>query len=471
MPSAVEINRNIIEMEYAVRGPIHLRAVELKKQGKRVIPCNLGNPQALGQKPLTFCRQVLGLIEDPGRIERERKLKTVPGSGIPVPMLVSDYVLERAEQMLTGLENGMGAYTESKGPRFIREAVSCFIDQRDDVVASGGPRSDPEMIFLTDGASEGARFICEMLIGGPRDGIMIPIPQYPLYSATIRRCGGAQVNYYPDEDRDWNLDRSMLEDSIAKAQKGGINVRAIVVINPGNPTGAILDDRSIQEVIEFAEKHHLVIIADEVYQENLYGGQFISFARMLGKKDIPLVSLHSTSKGFHGECGHRGGYLEVRNPPKIKSTQASFIDFLLKQASVALCSNTVGQAMTFLMVSPPATGSEPYSQYTQEKEGILADLQSKAALFKEAFKQMQGVRCFGRVGAMYLFPRLERLPSGKTDFDYCMHLLEETGLVTVNGSGFGQKEGSHHLRVAFLPPKKLLEEVLPQWIEVHNRYV
>ena len=92
-------------------------------------------------------------------------------------------------------------------------------------------------------------------------------------------------------------------------------------------------------------------------------------------------------------------------------------------------------------------------------------------MIREGFKQMDSVECFGRTGAMYLFPRLNKLPEGSTDFDYCMNLLENTGLCTVNGSGFGQKQGTHHLRIAFLPPKKLIEKVLPEWINFHNEYV
>ena len=92
-------------------------------------------------------------------------------------------------------------------------------------------------------------------------------------------------------------------------------------------------------------------------------------------------------------------------------------------------------------------------------------------MIKESFKEMEDVECFGKVGAMYLFPRFNTLPAGKTDFDYCMSLLEKTGLTTVNGSGFGQKEGTHHLRIAFLPPKDTLEDVLPRWIDFHNNYI
>ena len=102
---------------------------------------------------------------------------------------------------------------------------------------------------------------------------------------------------------------------------------------------------------------------------------------------------------------------------------------------------------------------------------MLDDLYAKATRIRDAFQEMEGVRCFGRIGAMYLFPRLEVLHDGTDDFEYCMNLLEETGLCTVNGSGFGQAESTHHLRIAFLPPREVLEDVLPRWIEFHNRYV
>ncbi len=123
------------------------------------------------------------------------------------------------------------------------------------------------------------------------------------------------------------------------------------------------------------------------------------------------------------------------------------------------------------MVKPPPAGSAPHEQFVKEKEGILADLYDKATLIRAAFAEMDGVECFGRTGAMYLFPRLGKLPPGTTDFDYCMNLLETTGLCTVNGTGFGQRKGTNHLRIAFLPSRALLERVLPEWIRFHNEYV
>ncbi len=475
--SHLAVNQNILEMEYAVRGPIPKRAAELKKQGMVTIPCNIGNPQALGQNPITFYRQVLGLVEDPAKIGRERRLNDILKnnfsalSGFKNTDFISDYVLDLSEKYLAKMESGLGAYSESNGPLFIREAIARFIDKRDGFDTSSGVSSIPDNIFVTNGASEGARYIISLLIADKKDGIMIPIPQYPLYSATIKNCGGVQVNYYPDEDNGWVFNRALLEESLNSARKDGVTVKGIVVINPGNPTGAILDEKTIREVIDFAKENDIVIIADEVYQENVYGAKFVSFAKVLREEEVPLFSLHSVSKGFYGECGHRGGYLELRNPPKALGTDVSVTEIILKQASVSLCSNTVGQLLVYLMVNSPEQGSEPYAQFVGEKHSILNELNEKATMLREGFKQMDSVECFGRTGAMYLFPRLNKLPAGTTDFDYCMNLLENTGLCTVNGAGFGQKAGTHHLRIAFLPPKKLIEKVLPEWINFHNEYV
>lgn len=458
MTLSVRINPRILEMQYAVRGPIPLRAAEMARAGRKIIPCNIGNPQALGQRPISYYRQVLSMLENPA-------LKDQPGVAKNFP----EDVIERASGMLESSRVGTGAYSESAGFRFVREDVARFIDARDEAEARGIPASDPEAIFLTDGASGGAVAVLEALICDEKDGVLIPVPQYPLYSATMARLGGRLVPYYPDEDGGWSLNRDIMEEALEEARKDGVRVRAIVVINPGNPTGALLDLESMREVIEVAGKWGLSIIADEVYQENTYGGEWHSFSSVLGTRDIPLFSLHSVSKGFYGECGHRGGYLEVRNPPKVEGEDLDMLDILLKQASVNLCPNTMGQMMVDLMVRGPEPGSGSESLFLEEKKKILGDLEMKASMIRSAFDEMEGVRCFGRTGAMYLFPRLEKLPRGCNDFDYCMDLLEETGLVTVNGAGFGQAPGTHHLRIAFLPPVEAIKEMLPRWIDFHHR--
>lgn len=444
-----DLGKAVLETEYAVRGPIVARAQELERQGRKIIYCNIGNPQALEQRPLTYLRQVLALCEYPALVDACPK-------GIP-----SD-VAETARRILTESKHGLGAYSESKGMRFVREAVADFIGARD------GIEADPEAIYLTDGASKGVQTALRVLIAGPKDGIMIPIPQYPLYSATITLYEGNQVPYYLDEDNDWKLSRQMLEDAFAKAASQGLRVKGISVINPGNPTGSVLDRDNIAMIIDFALAHNLSILADEVYQENVYrpGQKFVSFAKVMKEKketSVSLFSFHSCSKGYLGECGHRGGYMEIRNIPAEVAAQ------ITKLQSVSLCANLPGQVATYLMVRPPREGEPSYASYRAEREAVLTELKKRAGLLAEGLNKVPGVKCNAVAGAMYAFPQIT-LPAGKTDEEYCMALLEKTGVCVVPGSGFGQIPGTAHFRTTILPPTEKIEEVVRRIAEFQASY-
>lgn len=440
----------MLATEYAVRGPIVVRAQELEKQGKEIIYCNIGNPQSLGQKPLTWLRQILSLCEYPALMDL-------------APDVFPADAVETARAILKGSRHGMGAYSESKGVRFVREAVAEFIRKRDGVSA------DPETIFLTDGASRGVQIVLKLLLASPADGIMIPIPQYPLYSATITLYEGRIVPYYLDEADHWKLNRSMLDDSLRAAHAQGTRVKAICIINPGNPTGSVLDEENIAMVLDFAREHGLAVLADEVYQENIYlpGDTFVSFARVLesgGIRDVSLFSFHSCSKGLLGECGVRGGYFEYRNVPADVAAQ------ILKLQSVCLCSNLAGQVATYAMVHPPRPGDPSYELYNREKKAVLEELKLRAALLAEGLNKIDGITCNTIAGAMYAFPCIA-LPSGVTDEDYCMALLEETGICVVPGSGFGQAAGTAHFRTTILPPTEKIRQVVEKLRAFHEPYV
>lgn len=445
-----DVNRAVRSAEYAVRGPIVARAQELEREGRRIIYCNIGNPQSLGQKPLTWVRQVLSLVEWPELLER------LPAGAVPAD------VIETARRVLRGSGHGLGAYTHSKGYRFVREAVAEFIRARDGIAA------DPEAIFLTDGASKGAQAVLKLLLGGPRDGVMVPIPQYPLYSASIALYGGAQVGYHLDEAHDWKLSREALEVAHARATAEGVRVRCLVVINPGNPTGGVLDEANIQMVLGFAREKGLSVLADEVYQTNLWqpGARFVSFASVLERqaiRDVSLFSLHSTSKGYLGECGHRGGYFECRNVPE------PVVDELVKLQSISLCANSVGQVLTYLLVHPPRPGEPSYDQWAREKGEILEALRHKAELLERGLNGAPGITCNRVAGAMYAFPRLA-LPPGVTDVEWCMALLEETGICVVDGTGFGQDAGTAHFRTTILPPVEQLQDVVERIAAFHQAF-
>jgi aspartate/methionine/tyrosine aminotransferase len=464
-----DLNKRVLDAEYAVRGPIVIRAQQLEEQGKKIIYCNIGNPQALKQKPLTFLRQMLSLLEYPELLHKPDVMRHYPRD-----------IVDRSRQLLKKHPHGTGAYTQSTGIPFIRQAVADFIQQRDGITAS------KDRIILTDGASKGVQAVLTALLKEPSDGFMIPIPQYPLYSASLTLYGGKQVGYFLDEKNSWQLSEASLNSSITLAEQGGIHPVGIVVINPGNPTGAVLSYDNITMIVGFARRHGLSIIADEVYQENVYDPQvkFYSFARVMNdmkEKDVTLFSLHSVSKGFLGECGHRGGYLEMRNVPD--EVVAQFV----KLQSISLCANVVGQLATYLMVSPPQPGDESHSTYLREREEVLTSLKKRAEILGNGVNQIEGMSVDIPQGAMYAFVKIdlpqergvdvsrmtpeERLSSDtKRDSEYCLQLLEETGICVVPGSGFGQLPGTLHFRTTFLPPLEEIEELVVKLRAFHEHY-
>nr|WP_320133776.1 aminotransferase class I/II-fold pyridoxal phosphate-dependent enzyme [uncultured Holophaga sp.] len=444
-----DLDPAVLATEYAVRGAIVARAQEMERSGREIIYCNIGNPQALGQRPLTYLRQTLALCQYPELLEQ-------------APGLFPEDVLQHSREILAGVEHGMGAYSDSKGVRFVREAVAEFIQERD------GIPSDPESIFLTDGASRAVQTVLRMLIGGPDHGIMIPIPQYPLYSATITLFRGKQVPYYLDESHDWRLSKAMLEESHREATQNGVIPRAICVINPGNPTGSVLDYENIAMIIDFAREHRLCILADEVYQENVYlrGDRFISFAKVLaerGIEDVVLFSLHSCSKGFVGECGQRGGYMEVRNLPEDVLAQ------ITKLQSVGLCSNLTGQVAVYCVVRPPRPGEPSHSTYIAERDATMERLRTNAQVLAEGLNRIPGIHCNAVAGAMYAYPRID-LPEGRTDEEYALALLESTGICVVPGTGFGQIPGTAHFRTTILPPTEKIQAVVERLAAFHITY-
>ncbi|HEY6098992.1 MAG TPA: aminotransferase class I/II-fold pyridoxal phosphate-dependent enzyme, partial [Anaeromyxobacter sp.] len=367
-----------------------------------------------------------------------------------------------ARRVLAGSQHGLGAYTDSKGFRFVREAVAEFIRARD------GIPSDPECIFLTDGASKGVQAALRILVADERDGIMIPIPQYPLYSATITLYGGAQVPYHLVESAQWKLSREVLEKAHEAARARGVRPRAICVINPGNPTGGVLDERNVEMVLDFARERGMSVLADEVYQDNVWlaGDRFVSFASVLEKrqlKDVSLFSFHSVSKGYLGECGHRGGYMECRNVP------APVVEEITKLQSISLCANSVGQIATYLLVRPPRPGEPSHARYEKERREVLEALRRKAEIVERGLDAVPGIQCNRVAGAMYAFPRIT-LPRGVTDDAYCLALLEETGICVVPGSGFGQDAGTAHFRTTILPPLSEIEAVVKRIADFHAAF-
>ncbi|KAG9394012.1 Alanine aminotransferase [Carpediemonas membranifera] len=466
------INQNVVQAQYAVRGAVPLRAIQISeelKAGKQfpfetVVNCNIGNPQALRQRPITFLRQVSALCVCPELLDN-------------ADLGFDDCVVERARSFLARNPNGMGAYTHSQGYTSVRNEVADFISARDNFPANS------DEIFLTDGASPGVKMVLNILCRDDKSGVMIPMPQYPLYSGSLALLGAHAVSYALCEEEGWSVRVEDLQAAYDDAVAKGIDVRSIAVINPGNPTGGVLTEQAIADILEWAYAKNLVVLADEVYQENIYVDtkRFVSFKKVLRTLEsqdkclgLELASFHSISKGFLGECGLRGGYTELTNfTPEIK-------DQLYKLASINLCPNTLGQLAVGLMVNPPQGDSPAAKVYRTERDSILDSLKSRAARSEAMFNSIEGVSCQPVEGALYAFPKLT-LPSklieaaeavGQApDLFYCMAMLDAIGVCVVPGSGFNQVEGTWHFRTTILPKGSAFDEYLENVPRFHREFM
>ncbi|CAM6087578.1 unnamed protein product [Calypogeia fissa] len=463
-----------LKNEFQFREEIDSRAEELKEQllsknsslpFNEIIYLNTGNPQALGQPAITFNREVLALCDLQSLLEQSETRS-----------LFSADAIARSRQVLQSIPGGAtGAYSHSQGLRFCREEIATGIENRDGYPSSAGD------IFLTDGATPGVHMALQVISNSEKDGILVPIPAYPLYPTAIVVHGGSLVPYYLDEDLRWGLNISHLKKQLAKARSQGTRVQALVVINPGNPTGQVLEEQNQEQIVQFCRDENIILLADEVYQENIYctSKEFHSFKKVSRRmgftgEDFSLISFHSASKGFYGECGRRGGYMEVTGLPKEVKDQLS------KLASVNLCSNISGQIMMSIIMNPPKPGDEAHELNWKEKNDIRESLARRAKKFSEAMSELQGVTCHEIEGAMYAFPRLAfpigalmeadeaRMPP---DVFYARRLLEATGILVHPGSGYGQVPGTYHIKCTILPQEAQLDKVIEKFSKFHQEFM
>ncbi|XP_049958649.1 alanine aminotransferase 1-like isoform X1 [Schistocerca serialis cubense] len=465
------LNPCIKEMQYGITGPLVNRASKIEKELEKgvkkpfteVIKANIGDCHSLGQVPITFVRQVLAMVSYPVLLDDPR---------FPYD------VKYRVKEILASCPGGsVGSYPESAGTEVIRRHVAEFIERRD------GAPSSWEDIVMTCGATTGIKMVLYLLIGemnGKKAGVMTPIPQYPIYSATLSEFNMVQIPYYLEEESCWGLDLAELQRAIDEARKV-CNPRAIVIINPGNPTGQVLSRNNIEEIIKFAYQERLFILADEVYQDNVYAeeSKFYSFKKVMMEMGPPysemeMASFMSASKGYLGECGLRGGYCELINlEPDVKA-------MCMKSFTVMSCPTVPGQVAIDCVVKPPQPGDPSYEQFTAEKESILNSLSVRAKTVVNVFNSLEGMSCNKVQGAMYAFPQLHLPPNAikeakqnnlPPDAFYALGLLEDTGITVVPGSEFGQKPGTYHFRTTILPQHNKLKSMMNKIKAYHDKFM
>jgi alanine-synthesizing transaminase len=369
---------------YDIRGPVMERAREMEEEGQRIIKLNIGNPGVFG-------------LEVPDEIQQD-VIRNIVKSGV---------------------------YTDSKGLFEPRKAIMHYTQSKH---IAGVTVDD---IIIGNGVSELIVMAMQGLLNNG-DQVLVPAPDYPLWTAAATLAGGTARHYICDEDNGWLPNLQDMESKITA------NTRAIVVINPNNPTGALYPEETLLRIIEIARHHGLVIFADEIYDKVLYdGNEHISMASLAD--DVLFVTFNGLSKNYRA-CGYRAGWMIISGD---KSHAEEYIEGLNMLASMRLCSNVPGQ-----LAIQTALGGYQSIDDLVAPNGRLC---KQRDLAYDMLVAIPGVTCFKPKAAMYLFPKLDpEVYPIQNDQQFVLDLLEEEKVLLVQGSGFNWKT-SDHFRVVFLP--------------------
>ena len=331
------------------------------------------------------------------------------------------------EAICRALRDNQTSYAPSEGLPAAIEAI------REDAEQRCGIRAIQD-IFVGSGCSECIEVALAALVD-EGDGVLVPQPGYPLYSAVLGKLGAREQHYYLDEERGWQPDVAQL------AQAIDARTRAIVLINPNNPTGSVCDRETLEAILALAAKHKLVVLADEIYDRLVLEGRHIALASL--RDDVPVVTFMGLSKVYLGP-GLRLGWAVVSGPAR---PLAPYIDAMHKFLRARLsASHPVQHA-----VAPALRGDHTHL------EQAVAKLRTRRALTLQLLNATPGIHCVAPAAAFYAFPRLLE---ERDDAGWVADLVRETGVVVVHGSGFGQRPGSAHFRVVFLPQEPTLRRAL-----------
>ncbi|XP_073418470.1 alanine aminotransferase 2-like [Dendrobates tinctorius] len=466
------INQSVRAAKVPILGSLAVRASEIQReivQGihkpfSKVTPCFYGDMQMMGHKPCTFFRQVAALCTYPDLLESDH---------------FPDDTKTRAREILKNLDSGsVGSYNPGYITQTLPHKIANFMTRRDN-----GVPSDPRNIIVCCGASEAILSALSLVVDDEavlRTGILLPMPCYPLYMDTVALSGAVMLPYSLDEARGWAVSVSRIRESLSTARNQCLP-RVLCVINPGNPTGHVLTLENISELIHLAAEEKLLIFADEVYQDNVFGpgADFHSFKKVLYEmgrqysERVQLISVNSISKGISGECGLRAGYIEFVNiDPAVFE-----VLYILKSFSIPPVTGTL---MLELVLDPPHCGDPSYETFMKEKETLLRNLAEKAKITEKILNQTPGIYCNPIQGALYAFPRIQ-IPDraiklaqdrGQEPDDFFCHLLlEDTGIVLCSGNGFGQTAGTYHIRITLLHPINELRYILQKITQFHMRFL
>lgn len=331
------------------------------------------------------------------------------------------------DALLKAVRDGLDGYVPSPGIPEAREAVAR------EWTRIGFP-AHPDRVLITAGTSEGIELTLTALVD-PGDAVLVPSPTYPLYTAVLAKIGAEARYYRTDPGNGWLPDLEHLESLITPRTK------ALVVIDPNNPTGAVYPELVRRAMIDIAERHGLVILADEVYADLAYDGPVAPLGSYA--QEAAIISFSSMSKAYLAP-GWRAGWLVVGRSARLDELLAA----IKKLADGRLCSNGPAQ----YTIAPALLGDRSY------QETLRSALRERAEVTAKAFNAIPGMSCVAPKGAFYAMPKVE-LPAGHTDEQFVLALLRATGVLCVYGSGFGCTPSDGFFRVVFLAQPPELEAI------------
>ena len=389
----IKKSSKLADVCYDIRGPVLARARQMEEEGHRIFKLNIGNLAPFG----------------------------------------FDAPDEMRHDVIVNLSNASG-YTDSKGLFAARKAIMHYAQQK----RIAGVELDD--IIIGNGVSE---LIVMSMQGLLEDGdeVLVPAPDYPLWTAAVRLAGGMPRHYLCDESNGWLPDLADIRTKITK------RTRALVIINPNNPTGALYPDDVLREMVEIARRHQLIVYADEVYDKTLYDGAAHTSIASLAD-DLLFVTFNGLSKNYRA-CGYRTGWMVVSGE---KRHAQDYIEGLNILASMRLCANVPGQ----YAVQTALGGYQSINDLVAPSGRLCR----QRDLAWELITRIPGVSCVKPKAALYLFPRLDaKMYPIKDDQEFVLELLEEEKVLVVQGSGFNWPRPDH-FRLVFLPNSDDLTEAI-----------
>jgi alanine-synthesizing transaminase len=382
----------LADVRYDIRGPVLRRARELEAQGHEIIKLNIGNPAPFG-------------------------------------LFTPDAVLARVTEALAGAQG----YSDARGIAPAREAVARYFGAK-----LGVAGVTPDDVYLGNGVSELIVMALQALLN-PGDEVLIPAPDYPLWTGAVNLGGGRAVHYRCAEELDWNPDVENVESLVTP------KTRALVIINPNNPTGAVYSRPTLEALLDVARRHQLLVLSDEIYDQILFDGAVHHSAAALAP-DLSVLTLGGMSKTYR-LAGFRSGWLVVSGP---RAPLTEYREGLELLANMRMCPNVPAQhaipaALDGGIDITPLL--QPGGRLRDQRDAALAQLCS-----------IPGIDCYQPAGALYLFPRLDpEVHKIVDDQRMCIDLLEQQHVLLTHGTGFNLPS-TDHIRVVFLAPVEVLTD-------------